>query len=216
MTRRTFDSAAICRSDDVPVVSVVDGDESDRRDMERLIRIMGGKARLFSRASDFLESSRVLGPGCLVLNATLPDGSGLDLQNRLSDRFELPIIFTAAESDIGTTVRAMKAGALEFMIKPVPHELMTCAIRAAVEKSRAALARESKLQALRARYGMLSRREREVMALVTNGLVNKVIGAELGIREFTVKVHRKYAMHKMRAASLPDLVRMASALGVTN
>jgi FixJ family two-component response regulator len=214
--KTTSNRAWSCHLDDVPVVSVVDGEEADRRDMERLVRALGWRARLFARASDFLASPRILSPGCLILNATLPDGDGLDLQNRVNDRLEMPIIFTAAQSDIGTTVQAMKAGALEFMIKPVQHHLMTCAIQTAIEKSRAALIRESKLQALRTRYGLLSPRERQVMALVTNGLMNKVIGAELGIREFTVKIHRRYAMQKMRAASLPDLVKMASALGVTS
>jgi FixJ family two-component response regulator len=214
--KRTSDRVWSCHLDEVPVVSVLDGEESDRLEMERLIHALGFRARLFARAGDFLASQRALAPGCLILNATLPDCDGLDLQNRVGDRFEMPIIFTAAQSDIGTTVRAMKAGALEFMIKPVQHHFLTCAIQTAIEKSRAALIRESKLQALRIRYGLLSPRERQVMALVTNGLMNKVIGAELGIREFTVKIHRKYAMQKMRAASLPDLVKMASALGVTS
>jgi FixJ family two-component response regulator len=211
-----FDKGWACGLDDVPVVSILDAEESARREMEELISALGLKTRLFARAADFLAGPRVFAPGCLIVNATLPDCDGLDVQNRVRDRFELPLIFTAAQTDVGTTVRAMKAGALEFMIKPIQHHLMACAIQTAIEKSRAALIRESKLQALRTRYGLLSPRERQVMALVTNGLMNKVIGAELGIREFTVKIHRRYAMQKMRAASLPDLVRMASALGVTS
>jgi FixJ family two-component response regulator len=214
--RTTVDRGWLAHLDDVPVVSVLDGDDSDRLEMERLICLSGWRPRLFARASEFLSSERVLAPGCLILNATLPDSDGLDLQSRISDRFEMPIIFTAARSDVGTTVRAMKAGAVEFMIKPARHDSMKCAIQAAIEQSRAALSREAKLHALRTRYDLLSRRERQVMALVTNGLMNKVIGRELGIGEFTVKIYRRYAMRKMRAASLPDLVRMASALGVTN
>jgi FixJ family two-component response regulator len=170
-------------------------------------------ARAFTSAREFLACPRSLTPGCLVVDVALPDLDGLELQRRIADRVEMPIIFTTRLFDIPTTVRAMKAGAFEFMTKPFREEAMLTAIGAGIAHSRAALSREADLLSLHERFDSLSRRERQVMGLVVQGRMNKVIAAELGISEITVKAHRGRVMLKMRVRSLAELVIIAARLG---
>ena len=195
---------------------VVDDDDSVREALDLLIRTAGWRAETYASAAAFLARPRALVPSCLVLDVSLPDLSGLDLQNRLgTDRSELPIIFITAHGDVPMTVRAMKAGAAEFLTKPFREDVLLDAIASALERSRAALDQHLEARALRDRYATLSRREREVMALVVSGLLNKQTAGELHISEITVKAHRGKVMRKMGAGSLPDLVKMAERLGVT-
>jgi FixJ family two-component response regulator len=198
-----------------PIVFVVDDDVSVREALEGLIRSEGWEVETFASAQAFLTRPRVLGPSCLVLDVTLPDLSGLDLQKRLADRNDMPIIFITGYGDVPMTVQAMKAGAVEFLTKPFSDEVLIGAIHQAIERSRAALSQEEDVRALRDRYGSLSRREQEVMALVVAGRLNKQVGFELGISEITVKAHRGRVMRKMGAASLADLVNMAAKLRIT-
>ena len=195
-----------------PIVFVVDDDISVRESLELLIRSAGWRVETFTSATDFLAHPRTNVPCCLVLDVSLPDLNGLELQQRLDDRRELPIVFITGHGDIPMSVRAMKAGATEFLTKPFRDDALLNAIRSAIERSSAALNRETELQALRESYAALSRREREVMALVVSGRLNKQVGGELGISEITVKAHRGKVMRKMKAGSLPDLVRMAARL----
>jgi len=196
-----------------PVVFVVDDDVSVRESLELLIRCAGWEPETFASAQEFLARPRVLSASCLVLDVSLPDLNGLDLQMRVAaDRVDMPIIFITGHGDVPTTVRAMKAGAVEFLTKPFGDDVLLGAIRHAIDRSQAALGREAKLRALRDAYASLSRREREVMALVAAGLLNKQVGGELGISEITVKAHRGQAMRKMKADSLADLVNMAARL----
>ena len=201
-------------SDNVPVVSVVDEDVSVREGLQRLIRCAGWQARVFSSAWEFLAAPRALIPGCLILNLTLPNLDGLKLQKFIADRTEMPIIFIAGHIEVATTVEAMKAGALEVIAKPFRDDDMANAIGAAIEYSRIAVSREAQLQVLRGRYALLSPRERQVMALVTRGLPNKLIGAELGISDITVKVHRARMMRKLQAQSLAELMNLATRLSL--
>jgi FixJ family two-component response regulator len=198
-----------------PIVFVVDDDISVRESLELLLRTAGWRVETFSSAADFLAYPRANIPGCLVLDVSLPDLNGLELQQRLNDRGELPIVFITGHGDIPMSVRAMKAGASEFLTKPFKADALVDAIRSAIERSTAALSRETELQALRDSYAALSRREREVMALVVSGKLNKQVGGALGISEITVKAHRGRVMRKMRAGSLADLVKMASSLRVS-
>jgi FixJ family two-component response regulator len=154
------------------------------------------------------------GPNCLILDVRLPDLNGLDLQEVLRERTEMPIIFITGHGDIPTTVRAMKAGAVEFLIKPFGDDVLIAAIQGALERSKATMAAQAGLHSLRDRHALLSRREREVMILVVSGLLNKQVGGELGISEITVKAHRGRVMEKMQARSLPDLVKMGAQLGL--
>ncbi len=196
-----------------PVVFIVDDDVSVRESLEAMTRFAGLRAETFASAQDFLERPRAMVPNCLVLDVRLPDLSGLDLQNRIaSERTDMPIIFITGYGDVPMTVRAMKAGAIEFLTKPFDDEVLLDAIRQAIERSRVALSEEAEMQALRDRYASLSRREREVMALVVSGLLNKQVGGELGITEYTVQVHRGQVMRKMNARSLANLVNMAGRL----
>jgi FixJ family two-component response regulator len=199
-----------------PVVFVVDDDVSVRESIEQLVQYAGFRAETFESAHQFLARPRAGAPSCLVLDLALPDLSGLDVQALLTDRVDLPIIFITGNGDVPTTVRAMKAGAVEFLTKPVEADALLDAIRHAVARSEAALESQTELQALRESHASLSDREREVMALVVSGLLNKQVGAELGISEITVKAHRGRVMRKMHAASFADLVQMAARLGVTS
>jgi FixJ family two-component response regulator len=194
------------------IVFVVDDDISVREALEALIRLEGWQCETFASAEAFLSRPRVSAPSCLVLDVSLPDLNGLDLQKRLAGRNDMPIIFITGYGDVPMTVQAMKAGAVEFLMKPFSDEVLLTAIRHAIERSRVALDQEEETKALRDRYASLSRREQEVMALVVAGRLNKQVGFELGISEITVKAHRGRVMRKMEAASLPDLVNMAAKL----
>ncbi len=197
----------------VPIVFVVDDDVSVRESLELLIRCEGWHPETFGSAQEFLARPRVLAPSCMILDVSLPDLSGLDLQKRIAvDRIEMPIIFITGHGDVPMTVQAMKAGAVEFLTKPYSDEVLLNAIRDALERSRAALDQEGEIRAVRDCYASLTSREREVMALVVSGLLNKQVGAELGISEITVKAHRGNMMRKMKADSLADLVTMAASL----
>jgi FixJ family two-component response regulator len=200
--------------DATAIVFVVDDDISVRESLELLVKASGWKAETFDSAPAFLARPRVTVPCCLVLDVSLPGLNGLDLQHRLAERTEMPIIFITGYGDVPMTVRAMKAGAVEFLTKPFKDEALLNAIRHALERSSAALQHESALHVLRDCYASLTQREREVMALVVSGLLNKQVGGELGISEITVKAHRGQVMRKMKADSLPDLVTMAARLGV--
>ncbi len=198
-----------------PVVFVVDDDVSVRQALEGLIRFQGWETETFESAEAFLSHPRALVPSCLVLDVSLPDLNGLDLQQRLADRNDIPIIFITGYGDVPTTVQAMKAGAVEFLMKPFDDEALLRAIRHAIDRSRVALQLEEDLEALRQRHASLSRREGEVMALVVSGRPNKLIGFELGISEITVKAHRGRVMRKMQASSLAELIKMATKLSST-
>ncbi len=196
-----------------PVVFVVDDDISVRESLDALISFEGWHPETYASARDFLDRPRVLAPSCLVLDVSLPDLSGLDLQKLVAvDRVDMPIIFITGYGDVPMTVQAMKAGAVEFLTKPFDADVLLAAIRNAIERSHLALEQEAEFQLLESRYESLSRREREVMALVVMGLLNKQVGGELGISEITVKAHRGQVMRKMKAGSLADLVNMAARL----
>ncbi len=196
-----------------PIVFVVDDDISVRESVELLIRCEGWQPETFASAQEFLTRPRALVPSCLVLDFSLPGLNGLELQKRVAvERSDMPIIFITGYGDVPITVQAMKAGAVEFLTKPFSDDVLVSAIRAALERSRVALSQQAEIRALRDRYASLTRRERQVMALVVSGLLNKQIGGELGISEITVKAHRGKVMQKMKADSLADLVRMAAKL----
>jgi FixJ family two-component response regulator len=196
-----------------PIVFVVDDDISVRESLELLISNAGWLPETFESAQEFLSRERVVVPSCLVLDVTLPGLNGLDLQKRIAaDRTDMPIIFITGFGDVPITVRAMKAGAVEFLTKPFNDEALLSAIRQALERSKATLDREAEIRGLRDCYASLSHREREVMALVVRGLLNKQVGFELGISEITVKAHRGQVMRKMNASSLADLVNIAAKL----
>jgi FixJ family two-component response regulator len=196
-----------------PIVFVVDDDVSVRESLELLIRCEGWQPETCASAQEFLERPRVLVPNCLILDVSLPGLNGLDLQKRIgAERTDMPIIFVTGYGDVPMTVRAMKAGAQEFLTKPFNDEVLLTAIRHAIARSRIALGREIELQALKGCYASLTVRERQVMALVVSGKLNKQVGSELGISEITVKAHRGRVMQKMKAGSIADLVKMAGKL----
>ena len=200
----------------VPIVFVVDDDVSVRESLEALLRCEGWQPETYGSAAEFLARPRVQTPSCLILDVSLPGLNGLDLQKRVAfERAEMPIIFITGHGDVPMTVRAMKAGAQEFLTKPFNDEVLLAAIRHALERSRIALGREMEMQGLKSRYASLTSRERQVMALVASGKPNKQVGSELGISEITVKAHRGRVMEKMKADSIADLVKMAAKLRLT-
>jgi FixJ family two-component response regulator len=216
----TGTSAIASRSNEVlmpdvtPIVFVIDDDVSVRESLELLIKSAGWRPETFASAHEFLSLPRVTRPCCLVLDVTLPGLNGLELQQQLADRIDMPIVFITGHGDVPMSVKAMKAGAVEFLTKPFKDDVLLNAIRGAIERSRVALRLDSEIQALRNSYESLTPREREVMALVVSGLLNKQVGGELGISEITVKAHRGQVMRKMKADSLPHLVTMAAHLGL--
>jgi FixJ family two-component response regulator len=179
-----------------------------------LISHAGWQPAICASAKEFLALPRVAVPNCLVLDVGLPDINGLELQDLVADRIEMPIIFITGNGDVPVTVRAMKAGAVEFLTKPFGDEALLNAIRDALERSNSAICQLAEIQALRDRYSSLTHREREVMGLVVSGRLNKQVGAELGISEITVKVHRGKMMEKMHANSFLELIKTAARLGL--
>jgi FixJ family two-component response regulator len=197
------------------VVFVVDDDGPMRESLKNLIRSVGLRVELYSSAQEFLESNRPDMPSCLVLDVRLPGLSGLELQKRTIEAgIEIPIIFITGYGDIPMTVNAMKAGAVEFLVKPFRDQDLLDAIQKALEHDHKARDQRAAQEGLRSRFASLTPREREVMARVVAGLLNKQVGVELGMSETTVKIHRHQVMEKMRAGSLPELVRMADRLGI--
>ena len=199
-----------------PVVFIVDGDESVRNALAVVVRSGGWEPRTAASAEEFLAQERARTPNCLLVELDLPGSSGLDLQRRVADRVDMPVIFTSRRADIQATVLAMKGGAFEFLPKSVPLEVLLDTICGALERSEAAQRQLIQIQALQERYESLSRREREVMSLVVVGRLNKQVGGELGISEITVKAHRGKMMRKMCAASFAELVTMAVSLSGTS
>lgn len=194
-------------------VFIVDDDVSVRESLEGLIQHEGWEARVFASARDFLDAPPALGPSCLILDVSLPDLNGLDLQNLIAtDRADMPIIFITGYGDVPMSVRAMKAGAVEFLTKPLGEDALLDAVAGAIERSSRLVDQVAELRSVKACYESLSRRERQVMALIVSGLLNKQVGGELGISEITVKAHRGRVMEKMKARSFAQLVMMNSLL----
>jgi FixJ family two-component response regulator len=197
-----------------PIVYVVDDDVSIRESLEHLLRSAGCRPQIFGSAVAFLGSPRVDIPGCVILDVSLPDLDGLEIQQRIAhERRALPIIFITGHRDVPMTVQAMKAGAVEFLTKPFHEDALMAAVESAIERSTVALEQQSELQELDRRFDSLSPREQSVMALVVRGLLNKQVAAQLGISEITVKAHRGKVMRKMKARSFADLVKMTADLG---
>ena len=198
-----------------PIVFVVDDDPLVRGSVSSLLRSVGLQTRVFGSASEFLQEKRPALPSCLVLDVRLPGVSGLDFQAELSSRnIQIPIIFMTGHGDIPMTVRAMKAGAVEFLTKPFREQDMLDAVKLALERDRSRIESEMAASGLKSSFETLTPREREIMALVASGLMNKQVAGKIGLSEITVKVHRGRIMQKMGARTLADLVRMAEALGI--
>jgi FixJ family two-component response regulator len=207
--------SAAARSQQKPIVFVVDDDVSVRESLDLLIKFAGWQSETFASAVDFLARPRTTTPSCLVLDVSLPDLDGLELQKLIaSERTDMPIIFITGHGDVPMTVQAMKAGAVEFLTKPFDDEVLLSAIRHAIKRSAAALDEQAEITALRSNYESLTPRERDVMRCVVAGMLNKQIGMKLGISEITVKAHRGKMMQKMKAESLADLVKTAVRLGL--
>jgi FixJ family two-component response regulator len=200
-------------SQPTPIVFVVDDDISVRESLELLVRSAGWQPEIFASAQEFLSRPRTPVPSCLVLDVSLPGINGLELQKRIAaERSDMPIIFITGYGDVPTTVKAMKAGAVEFLTKPFSDEVLLSAIQNAIERSRVAICQEVEMRELQDRYDALTPRERQVMELVVAGLLNKQIGGKLDISEITVKAHRGQVMRKMKASSLADLVKISARL----
>jgi FixJ family two-component response regulator len=207
--------SAAAKSQQEPIVFVVDDDVSVRESLDLLIKFAGWQPEIFASAVDFLARPRTTTPSCLVLDVSLPDLDGLELQKLIaSERTEMPIIFITGHGDVPMTVQAMKAGAVEFLTKPFDDEVLLSAIRHAIKRSAAVLDDQAEITALRSNYESLTPREQDVMKLVVSGMLNKQIGMKLGISEITVKAHRGKMMQKMKAESLADLVKTAVRLGL--
>jgi len=200
--------------DDAAIVFVVDDDMSVRESLESLIRNAGWSAELFASGQEFLARARLAVPCCLLLDVSLPGLSGLELQQQIAERTEMPIIFITGHGDVPMTVQAMKAGAVEFLTKPLRRDVLLNAIRGALERSRAALRVDAEMQAIKNCHQSLTPREREVMGLVVTGMLNKQIAGQLDISETTVKKHRGQVMRKMKSDSVAELVTMAARLGL--
>jgi FixJ family two-component response regulator len=198
---------------DVPTVFIVDDDTDVRESLQELLESVGLQSKSFGTAQEFLSSARGDGPSCLILDVRLPGISGLDLQHELKrGRISIPIIFLTAHADVPMSVKGMKSGAVEFLTKPFRQQDLLDAVQRSLTRDRIIREKQRDIAELRERYNTLSVREREVMNLVVRGMLNKQIAAELGASEATVKMHRSQVMKKMKAASLPDLVRMADRL----
>lgn len=209
-------TSAAPKAAEKPIVFVVDDDVSVRESIELLISFAGWQPELFSSAEEFLARPRTATPSCLVLDVSLPDLNGLDLQMLIgSERTDMPIIFITGHGDVPMTVQAMKAGAVEFLTKPFDDEVLLSAIRNAIKRSAAVLNDQAEIAALRNSYESLTPRERDVMRCVVAGMLNKQIGLKLGISEITVKAHRGKVMQKMRVDSVADLVKAAVRLSIT-
>jgi FixJ family two-component response regulator len=212
---QSYEVRATPMTSDLPIVFIVDDDVSVRESLELLVQSENWKPETFASAQEFLNHPRTLVPSCLVLDLSLPGLNGLELQKQLAaQHIDMPIIFITGYGDVPKSVQAMKAGALEFLTKPIDNNALVNAIGKALERSRIALVQAAEMQELRGRYASLTSREHQVMALVVSGLLNKQVGGELGISEITVKAHRRQVMQKMKADSLATLVKQASKLGV--
>jgi FixJ family two-component response regulator len=212
-----FNAKSISMTLDMPTVFIVDDDVSVRESLETLVEYAGWHCETFETANDFLARPPATGPSCLLLDVGLPDLNGLELQRRIgTDRSDMPIIFITGNGDIPVTVKAMKAGAAEFLVKPLRQDILLAAMRSALARSRMQRDLNAADATLLTRFETLTQREREVMALVTAGMLNKQIGFQLGITEITVKAHRGRVMQKMLARSLADLVKMAWSLDLTS